>query len=284
MAIKATLRAVGVMVLALGVLCGAAMYAGAALDLWRVVMFTQEVDGNTDVYFADATGRVVNITNTPEQDENFPAWSPDGTRIVYTAITDGNQELFIMNASGREREQLTRTSADHVTPVWSPDGSTIAHGFLTNPVLSQFDVFTFNLETGERRNFTEQSENLVLFGLFPQWSPTGEKLKFMDTTRTNVFITALPDGEIVAQSPPGTSFPSWAPDGEAFAYVGPRDRFNRFAIDTIFVQPLDENESTVPYVIDLTGIRQPVFSPDGEQIVFIGEPLTGSMRSRNAPG
>ncbi|MEM6281306.1 MAG: hypothetical protein AAF787_03860, partial [Chloroflexota bacterium] len=272
------------MVLAMGVLCGAAMTVGAVFDLWNMVMFTQQTNGQTDIYFADAAGRMVNMTNTPTQDENFPAWSPDGTQIVYTAITGGNQELFVMDVYGREREQITRTSADHTTPAWSPDGTAIAYGFLTNPVLSQFDVFTINLETGERRNFTEQSENQILFGLFPQWSPDGTHLMFVDTTRTNVFVTALPYGEIVAQSPPGTSFPAWAPDGEAFAYVGPRDCFNRFVVDTIFVQPLDEDEPIVPYVIDLTGIRQPLFSPDGEHIVFIGQPLNGSLRSRTAPG
>jgi len=54
-----------------------------------------------------------------------PAWSPDGSKIVYQADVDSIKQLFIVNADGSGKKQLTTGSATHVGAAWSPDGGTI---------------------------------------------------------------------------------------------------------------------------------------------------------------
>jgi TolB protein len=64
---------------------------------------------------------VRNLTNLPESDEDTPAWSSDGNRIVFESDSFGNSEIFIMNADGSDKMNLTRDIALDRHPVFSPN-------------------------------------------------------------------------------------------------------------------------------------------------------------------
>ncbi len=50
-----------------------------------------------DVWVMDADGmNPVNLTNSAS-DDGLPAWSPDGSEIVFVSYRDGNAELYTMN-------------------------------------------------------------------------------------------------------------------------------------------------------------------------------------------
>jgi Tol biopolymer transport system component len=63
-------------------------------------------------------------------DERGPAWSPDGTRIVYackqgTVAPNFDLEVCIMNADGTGQTQLTFNTLNDAAPKFSPDGRKI---------------------------------------------------------------------------------------------------------------------------------------------------------------
>src|SRR5262249_1339553 len=75
----------------------------------------------------DGTGRLRLTDN--DYEERAPAWSPDGTRIVFCGRVDGGRtdfEICVMNADGSGFQQLTNNSVNDLTPSWSPDGTQIA--------------------------------------------------------------------------------------------------------------------------------------------------------------
>lgn len=64
--------------------------------------------------------------NSPSPDQN-PAWSPDGSQIVFTRTQQSaNGKIYVMKADGTDVKQLTTGTTHDDFPVFSPDGSQIA--------------------------------------------------------------------------------------------------------------------------------------------------------------
>lgn len=76
---------------------------------------------------ADGSGETV-LTHSGG-DKNSPAWSPDGSRIVFSlAVGDDTYDLWTMKADGTGVRQLTRTKGvGEQDTVWSPTGTAIAY-------------------------------------------------------------------------------------------------------------------------------------------------------------
>ena len=83
----------------------------------------------------DGTGKV-NVTQTPDVDEYSPAWSPDGSQIVFARYTDATFEdpfedlgldIFVMDADGSNVRQLTAAPGWDSGPAWSSDGRDRLH-------------------------------------------------------------------------------------------------------------------------------------------------------------
>jgi Tol biopolymer transport system component len=82
-------------------------------------------DEHSDLYVRRTDGSdLTRLTNTPEDGEWGPVWSPDGTKIAFS-ITDDvsfDTNTYVMNADGSGQEYLT----DGYSPAWSPDSKKIA--------------------------------------------------------------------------------------------------------------------------------------------------------------
>ncbi|MCG8607676.1 protein kinase, partial [bacterium] len=59
--------------------------------------------------------------------ENYPTWSPDGTKIGYTSNQTGQQDVWMKQLRGGEPVNMTKDIVARCRwPSWSPDGSKIA--------------------------------------------------------------------------------------------------------------------------------------------------------------
>jgi Tol biopolymer transport system component len=74
--------------------------------------------GNVWRMRADGTQKT-RLTKTPSINEQ-PAFSPDGTRIVYQDDMTGLSELWVMHADGSRPRQLTRDPVSDSAPNWQP--------------------------------------------------------------------------------------------------------------------------------------------------------------------
>jgi dipeptidyl aminopeptidase/acylaminoacyl peptidase len=92
-------------------------------------------DRRTHLFVVDLEGgQPRQLTDGDCEDDN-PAWSPDGKRIVFDAErgerwdTELINRLFTVDADGGEPLQLTGDEGSYETPVFSPDGTRIAYRF-----------------------------------------------------------------------------------------------------------------------------------------------------------
>ncbi|MFN2525651.1 MAG: hypothetical protein ABR505_05225 [Actinomycetota bacterium] len=175
--------------------------------------------GAGDLFVLDVkTGRITNVSTTPDSNEFYPAWSPDGRRIVF-ASDRGNpaaypfidMDLYVVDMEG-EVTQLVDMDGVQAMPAWSPQGDVIAfQDRATNSI-------RLVPATGGHAVMIAQSEDEPGG---PSWSPDGRQLAFATTTGDLWVVNRGGSGLYRLSGLPSVhSNPSWSPDGKWIAFVG----------------------------------------------------------------
>jgi TolB protein len=76
-------------------------------------------EGHMDIYVMNADGSGSQRLTTSAAQDDSPAWSPDGTRIVFRRSTDGDSQLYRVLADGTDEVKLSASRSD-AQPAWSP--------------------------------------------------------------------------------------------------------------------------------------------------------------------
>ncbi|MGC9396429.1 MAG: protein kinase domain-containing protein [Anaerolineae bacterium] len=134
------------------------------------LVFQSDREGNYDIFVSDAEGRnVENLTQTRNQDERLPDWSPDGKSILYE-VGDGadNGEIRVLNIAENRTVKLATGRA----PVWSPDGNYIA--YMQKQSNGYWQLFIHDVRDNTMWSLPHSGEHCR----FPAWSPDGEWLAY----------------------------------------------------------------------------------------------------------
>jgi hypothetical protein len=125
-------------------------------------------DADICVVEADGTG-LKTLAGGPAWQE-FPSWSPDGTKIVYDGGSSPDvrvAQVHVMNADGSGKVELTEGSG--YCPDWSPDGRRIVFVRYVGGTHDE-DIFVINADgTGERCVVDLKDSDSR-----PVWAKTGE--------------------------------------------------------------------------------------------------------------
>jgi Tol biopolymer transport system component len=104
-----------------------------------------------------------------------PAWSPDGTKIVF----DLDSWLYTVEI---ETRSVTALQVEGRDPAWSPYGDRIAYSW-------ESDIYILDLDSGEISNVT----NGIGGNGFARWTPSGEGVLFL--SKRDGLGKAVPWGE-----------------------------------------------------------------------------------------
>jgi Tol biopolymer transport system component len=81
----------------------------------------------------DVDGNQINLTNTPDDRESLPAWSPDGTAIAFMRqeySTYWTRDIFWLDLVRGEIVNVTNSPAEKGTSfLWSSDGKSIVFSY-----------------------------------------------------------------------------------------------------------------------------------------------------------
>ncbi|HEX9922087.1 MAG TPA: hypothetical protein VGD99_05450 [Anaerolineae bacterium] len=162
---------------------GAEMFASFSPDGSQVIFYGYE-GGRNEIWTVDIdSGNLHSLTNglADEQQSqctfacHTPAFSPDGTSIVFHADEDGSRNIWMMDADGNNLRQLTTTTSGDINnylPSWSPDGRIIFQAERADAETIYTDIRVIDPDGNNQETlFTEVAHG----GPFV-WSPDGTRV------------------------------------------------------------------------------------------------------------
>ncbi|NJO07094.1 MAG: hypothetical protein HC876_17140 [Chloroflexaceae bacterium] len=231
------------------------------------IAFHSSITGDFDIYTVrpDGSGKL-NLTNHSANDL-YPAWSPDGSRLVFASDRDAPEagvfDLYMMNRDGSGIMRLTNTpAARDELPAWSHDGNWIA--FVSDADGDQ-EIYVISADGREPVQLTF---NETATDTYPAWSPDDSQLVFMSDRNGSDFelYIANNDGSdvrAIPQTAANEAYPAWSPDGNRILFASGRD--GNWKLYTITPQGDDlTNLTSTPSAND----TRPAWSPDGSRIAF----------------
>jgi Tol biopolymer transport system component len=136
---------------------------GEILDIFVLPIHLTKTNGNQTDW--------TNLTGNSLGGDEYPAWSPDGTKIAFHSHRDGNWEIYVMNADGSEQTRLTHNPGEDTYPTWSPDGSRLVFNSAT---VGYTNIYVINADgTGLTQLTSDPAPEYD-----PSWSPDGSMIAF----------------------------------------------------------------------------------------------------------
>jgi len=223
-------------------------------------LITSVRTGDTDVFSVNPiTGDAFNITKSPNSEERYPSWHPNGKEVIFTSNREDGQtyQYYISNIDGTRLKKITQLPAGSVAywGAFTADGKWIyfneglsAKIFRVHPDGSRQE----EVAEGRDANISPNGKHLV----FTQQGQKGFGVWTMDADGKNRKQIIPNESEI------GGIAPVWSADGKKIAFSGQVGAFAE-----IFTCSADG--TNLKQLSDLKQISSsPAFSPDGSFITF----------------
>jgi uncharacterized repeat protein (TIGR01451 family) len=254
----------------------------------------------TEIWTMNADG-----SNKQQLTENWglsyaPAYSPDGTKIVFQSnYENGDGHIYIMDANGENQQRLNINDSelrDRYVPTWSADGSKII--FLSWKSINGRSSYAYYQADANNSGITTKLTSVEINPEFVQAavSPDGTKIVIeyqhdlqafsLDGSNT---ITNLTDG-----SPLAVDYPDYAPSGTKIVYrhgtmlhIMNADGTNRVNLDVVGRNP-DWNPTAVIVEPTPTPTPAPAIEADVDVDAYasalnvtVGSPVTYTVNVKN---
>ncbi|MGA9349930.1 MAG: DPP IV N-terminal domain-containing protein [Anaerolineae bacterium] len=207
-------------------------------------------------------GPVNLTTGSPANDQN-PAWSPDGERILFTSGRSGNNELWVMDDDGSDPAALTWNGAENVNlpgRAWCPANDRIV--FASDVESENDEIYSITSDGTDVQRLT----TTAALNWEPSWAPDCSQIVFQSDRSNNWDIWRMnADGSNpvrLTDDPADDWEPNWSPDGTTIVFQSLRS--GNWDLWT-----MDLNGGGLTNVTDDPAEdTDPSWSPDGEWIVY----------------
>jgi Tol biopolymer transport system component len=234
----------------------------------------------------------------PDWEPRCPAWSPDGSRVVYLHYVGSpvpvNEGIYVLNVpaptTGTQNLGSSNIAALPLAdsrlklsgcPAWSPDSTRIASsGYLdvnndgvwnSSPVEEPAGIYVLDMAG----NFSHVlTTNQGAEGI--KWSPTAERLvywQYENDDRKSYLLDLNTPNAPIALTPANAedTNPTWSPDGQFVALA--REIDGQLSAGGIYIIPVTPSVNlggAYRQAGSVAGDRSPAWSPDGQWIAVGG--------------
>ena len=243
------------------------------------IAFASARSGMPQIYLSNLNGtNLVQITQI-ENGACQPAWSPDGSRLVFISPCQrradfienaySDTSLFTVNVDGTGLKQLTNVPGADFEPAWSPDGNRIAFTSIRD---GNKQIYVLEIDSMAVTRLTTPDVNIE--NSQPAWSPDGKQVAYMvkrvgthqvwvmsDTGQEHVQIVR--SGQVLWDYAP-----AWSADGKVILF---NQRRGDSAAPRPWLMSIQFAESETAARLNFpTPIEDVEFSPDGLWLVYEG--------------
>jgi Tol biopolymer transport system component len=214
----------------------------------KSILYISTRSGGYNIYSIPLAGGTPKALSNAPGAQRYPAYSPDGTKIVFpSSRLQPNSlygfQLYMMDAAGevagRPARQLTRSTGSPGHPVWSPDGKWVCY------VAKDIDT-TRTVSVGGGMQ-AKQSAVFSVFRVYKMPAAGGPEVK----------LTGI-------RTDPGQAedtWPSWSPDGKWIAFGrNIQGKQNLWVLDVLTQQAFP--------ITELGNAMKPNWSADGRSLFF----------------
>jgi Tol biopolymer transport system component len=203
--------------------------------------------------------------------EEFPTWSPDGSRIAYNSDESGNWDIWIKQIATGQKVNVTQ---DHLgfdgRPAWSPDGEWIA--FISER--HEGGIFIMPSLGGSPTLITRLDPEAYEFGFVflstLSWSPDSKTLVYtigQNTYSVNVRGES-PKQIFTSQQGMLLDTPTWSPDGHRIAFTG----ITGTGVTVSRIGSVQSEGSNPQIAINWQNYNHsPTWTPDSRGLLFISD-------------
>jgi TolB protein len=153
-----------------------------------------------------------------------PAWSPDGSKIMFMSSMQGNPDLYVADSNGSHPKRLTFSVGVNTSPAWNPKTGQEVVFVSDRAGAGHPQLYTMNLDGSSIEKIALEDAGYVID---PAWSPNGQLLAFSwqrPDGNYDIYVMDIANHQLVqlTRDTGRNERPCWAPDGRHIVFESTR--------------------------------------------------------------
>lgn len=228
------------------------------------------------LWLVGSTGKNHRKLTSNDQNESSPCWSPEGDRIAYVTEGPHGSEIHVQWLQSGQQARLTQLPSSPTGLAWSPDGRHIAFSMFVKQDRPQLAK---SIDKPEGARWA--AEPRMTTRVHHERDGTGQLYEGY----RHLFVVAAEGGtarQVTSGDRDHGKRPQWMPDGNSLVFSANRNENWQHEYRNTEIYRVDLETNEITQLTDRYGpAEDPVVSPDGKQIAFVGREDRGQTYQVN---